>query len=184
MEKKQRNILIAVVAGACVLIICVIVGRILLVGGMTGVLMNMAGINGENFGSTQETKITELNQPYENNGLKITAMDVKAIDFSDADNQVIVGIKLEFENVSKKDRYINGLHVTAYVDGISALESVDSISPEENIVYGDLAPGRRTAGYYCVKAPKDAKQIELNYKDDTFSKVNVTFVFDIPPVEE
>ena len=166
MEKSQRN-------GVIIMsVICFVVILVFLIPKM---------LNGF---QKDPTVISDLNQPYEHNGLRITATDIKSINVLDSDNQIYIGVKWEFENISNDDRYVNHTEATAYVDDVAVSEELNWISPEENIEMGKLAPGKRTVGYYCVKAPKDAKQIELNYKDDTFSKVNVTFVFDIPPVEE
>lgn len=171
MDKKQKNI----VAIICFILIlaafCVI----------SPMLKNFWG----NGFPKEATVITELNQPYENDGVRITATDVKSINFPDSDSQIIVGIKWKFENISNENCWINvGSKATAYVDDIAVSNVYNRINPEENVASGELAVGKQTVGYYCVKAPKSAKQIELNYKDDYDFKANVTFVFDIPPVEE
>ena len=197
MEKKQRDILIAVVAGACVLIICVIVGRILLVGGIVGgihgTLMNMIGIDGGILGSTEETKITELNQPYEHNGLKIAATDIEtmvdsytAMVDSYSEDKMIIAVKLVIENVSSSKKYVDGIMaLNAYVDDVAAPKAYSYDSPFDDFLgFQELLPGKRAEGYYCVEAPKGAQKIELNYKDDFFCNVNVTFVLEVPPVEE
>ena len=165
VEKKERTVFI--------IILCVI-GVVAMLGIFSPTLKNFW---------EKPTVITELNQPYENDGVRITATDIKSINSPDSDSQIIVGIKWKFENISNGDRYVNHTQATAYVDDVAVSEELNQISPEESIEVGNLAPGKRTVGYYCVKAPKDAKQIELNYKDDYGFKVNVTFVFDIPPVE-
>ena len=187
MEKKQRDILIAVVAGVCVLIICVIVGRILLVGGIVGgihgTLMNMIGIDGGIFGSAEETKITELNQPYEHNGLKITATDIAAMVDSHSDDKKIIAVKLKVENVSNAKGYVSAGIIKTYVDDTAVTQTFTS-EFKEKLEYGKLSLGKYTEGYYCVEAPKDTKQFELRYYEEYNNPdVNVTFVFDIPPVE-
>ena len=165
MEKKQRDILIAVVAGACVLVICVIVGRMLLIGGIIG--------------STQETKITELNQPYEHNGLKITATTIRNIKDS-SQGKVVVAVRLVFENLSQKSYHLSSTNATAYIDNVLADTAYGYFDSESNL-YGDLLPGKSASNYFCVESHTGAKQIELNYNDSFSSKANVTFVLDIPP---
>ena len=165
MEKKQRDILIAVVTGACVLVICVIVGRILLIGGIIG--------------STQETKITELNQPYEHNGLKITATTIRTIK-DPSRGKVVVAVRLVFENLSQKSHHLSSTNATAYIDNVLA-DTAYGYFDSESDLYGDLLPGKSASNYFCVESHTGAKQIELNYNDSFFSKANVTFVLDIPP---
>ena len=172
MEKSQQKVNIVV----CIILAVTAFGTLFL-------MFNQNFM--QNFMNSEPTVITELNQPYENDGVRITATDVKSINFPDSDSQIIVGIKWKFENISNENCWINvGSKATAYVDDIAVSNVYNRINPEENVASGELAVGKQTVGYYCVKAPKDAKRIELNYKDDYDFNANVTFVFDIPPVEE
>ena len=193
MEKKQRNILIAVVAGVCILGICVITGGIFL----TNILMkNMNNITGtlyesylDNFQADnndlqERATITGLDQPYEHNGLKITATNVEVAASPDSSDQIIVGVRWIFENVSEEKRYVNDVNATAYINDIPVERTSNVFNLTEELFYGKLLPGKRTVGYYCVEVSRGAKQIELNYCDTSISKVDVTFILDIPPVEE
>ena len=144
--------------------------------------MNMAGINGENYGSAEETKITELNQPYEHNGLKITATDIEAVVDSYSEDKMIIAVKLKVENVSNAKGYVSAGIIETYVDDMAVTQTFTS-EFKEKLEYGKLSLGKYTEGYYCVEEPKGAQKIELNYNDDYWCNVNVTFVLEVPPVE-
>ena len=172
MGKKQRNIIIVAVS----------VLGVLMIASLFPFLLQMVKIFEGNGFPKEATVITELNQPYEHNGLRITATDIKSINdpFSD---KIIVGIKWEFENISNSDRYITeSTNVTAYVDDSATDRAFDPYF-DSILNSGNIAPGKRASAYYSVAASKDAKRIELCYKDDYWCNVNVTFAFDIPPVE-
>ncbi len=183
MEKKQRNILIAVISGTCVLAIFIMVGRFFLIG---GALQEILG-GTFTFAANKETVITELNQPYQGNNIRIIATDIKSINTSSSNEQIIIGVKLVVENTSDKEEYLGPSLITAYVDDTTTqrISSGDFDKDGEGL-FGEIAPGKRMTGYYCVNASKNARQIELQISESYFftNKQKVVFIFDIPPVEE
>ena len=174
MNSKQRNILI---------VGCIVAGIILFSVAVSLGIIAYQYISQNSF-SKQDTVIAELNQPYEHNGIKVTATYIESAvnPYAMSNNQSVIGVKFVFENVSKEEYMVNSACMKAYVDAVLATQCL--YATPDNLVIGNIMPGKRIEGYYCVEATKDAKKIELNYNDDYEGKVNVTFVFDIPPVEE
>ena len=165
MEKKQRKITIAayIILGVAAL----------------GTLFLMLKNNAMNSSIKEPTVITELNQPYEGGGLRITVTDIQAVNDPVASDKIIIEVYWVFENISNKERSVSDTDATVYANDVSAPKSFY----QQGIRNGDLA-GKRTEGYYCAKVPRGAKQFELRYYEKYIDAgVNVTFVFDVPPVE-
>ena len=171
MGKKQRNIIIVVVS----------VLGVLMIASLFPFLFQMV----KNFAGNEPTIITELNQPYEGGGLRITVTDIHAVKHPEASDKINIEVYWVFENISNKEKYVNDARAKAYVDDISAPSSYSLEHYRQGIENDNLAAGKRTEGYYCVEAPKDARQFELRYYEEYSAfGVNVAFVFGIPPVEE
>ena len=167
MGKKQRNIIIVVVS----------VLGVLMIASLFPFLFQMV----KNFAGNEPTIITELNQPYEGGGLRITVTDIQAVKHPEESDKINIEVYWVFENISNKEHRVSDSQAKAYVDDIS----VPRTYYQQGIENDNLAAGKRTEGYYCVEAPKDTKQFELRYYEEYNNPdVNVTFVFDIPPVEE
>ena len=129
--------------------------------------------------------ITELNSPNEDAVLKITATDIKTVRDEDGDG-IIVGVRFVVENVFNEDYYLSGRMQSAYVDDIAADKSYKYrlFDDSETTLGGRIAPGKRSEGYWCVEAPKDAEVVEFRFRTDYSSATYLVFIFDIPPAEE
>ena len=136
--------------------------------------------------SSKTTTITELNESYHGSILKITATDLKALPNPDNADEILVGIKFKYENVSKNDSFlIWGSNIEGYIDDVAVGHWGEHYfnEPEVGLIGTKLSPGKQTAGYYCLRASKDAKNIEVRITEK-YNQKYVSFVFKIPELEE
>lgn len=92
-----------------------------------------------------------------------------------AEGKKYIFIKLAFENTSKSsDQSVSSFSFEAYADGYSA----SAYWGGEGGLSATLSPGRSTEGYLYFEVPVDAKEIEIEYDTNYFSKDKITFVYE------
>ncbi|MCL2718970.1 MAG: hypothetical protein FWE14_09360 [Lachnospiraceae bacterium] len=137
--------------------------------------------------SNQSEVIIGLNQTYEGHGLKITAIGIRAIPTLEigryqTDYEIVIGINLLVENTSNKMVHF-GTDISVYINDFEAPHAYFGYFDEGGLI-GSIMPGRKAAGYYPVYALKNTNQIELVIEVSYSPARYVTFILDVPPIEE
>lgn len=133
--------------------------------------------------SPESEPITELNQQYEGEVLKIFASDIQVVSDPFKNDSVIIGIRFVIENASEKDFFLGPSSFSAYIDDIVTQgQTTTNFNEAGEELHGNIAPGKSVAGYYSVNASKSADKVEIRI-EEIFERKYATFIFDIPPIE-
>ena len=151
----------------------------------------LAGIRMErSFESKPEAKtVTALNEPCESSLLKVTATDIKAVSYPSGSDTIVIGVYFVVENVGNDTYFISTSRLISYVDDVAANISFsvsDPWFPNSDMskdLGGEIVPGKRAEGYYCVDASKEAQTIEIHFQDLYDNSIAI-FRLPVPPVED
>ena len=129
--------------------------------------------------------VTALDEPCESALLKVTATDIKTILHPVRPDALVIGVHFVVENVGEDSFYLSGKDIAAYADDVSVNESsyAYKFKDTQASLFGDLVPGKRSQGYYCIDIPKEAQTIEIHFQDLYGDSIAI-FRLPVPPVED
>ena len=139
------------------------------------ILALLAACDGDALTSKEPVIITELNQAYEDNTIRVTITELKATERQrEDDDRITVSTMFLVENLSEHEIYISRHRMKAYADDFA----VDAGNTAANI-----APNKKAEISSSSIIPKDTKCIELYFEHPYKNTLVAIFAFDVPPVE-
>lgn len=136
--------------------------------------------DGTESAKSESVTITQLNQPFEGNCIKITA-DETQIMYDPSEDETLLGIKFTIENISNENYRFRIGTVSAFLDNAAIInDHINSFQPSLKSM--SLSPGKYLSGYYVIPIKTDSKKIEIYFEENSVN--TVIFQFDIPPIEE
>ena len=131
--------------------------------------------------ATTQRTITELYETYESSSISITATDVKIEPTTGG--KVFVGVRFVIKNTSTSTIFFDVRDIQAYVDDLATsgydVESFNEGGESLGTETISIAPGKRIAGYYCVKASPSSEKVEIQVPTTSYGTKPVAFVFDL-----
>lgn len=155
--------------------------------------VSVSDLNGANASDDQpkeEVKMATVGQNVSSEKWKISLLSAKLYDKIEAKyhtdepesgNKFLV-LFFEVENISNEDdRFINW-HFESYIDGYSS-EQASILNDPDGVgdLHGDVASGKKLKGQICYEVPEGWQEVEVHYKEDSWSSNPVKLKFVVTP---